>query len=187
MATITAPKTVLAFLDLIAEAEGTSWSAVTKNDGYDIIVNGVDQHEVITDYSAHPFATGRAPIFVSPALYYAKVGLVNKMELADQPPRLARAAIYSTAAGRYQIILPTWAYLTLRAGLSDFTPLSQDKAAIMLLAQRDAMTPITTGDVEVAIDRVSAIWASFPGNDYRQPGVTKEWLLSRYYARLKGL
>jgi len=71
--------------------------------------------------------------------------------------------------------------------LSDFTPLSQDKAAIFLLAQRAAMIPITTGDVGVAIDRVSAIWASFPGNEYKQPGVTKEWLLSRYYAMLKGM
>jgi len=89
MATISAPKTVRAFLDLIAEAEVTSTSAVTKNDGYDIIVNGVDEHEIFTDYSAHPFATGRAPIYVSPPLYYAKVGLVNSMQLAEQPPRLA--------------------------------------------------------------------------------------------------
>ncbi len=187
MAKISAPKTVLAFLDLIAEAEGTSTSAATNYDGYDIIVNGVDEHEIITDYSSHPFATGRAPIYVSPPLYYAKVGLVNKMQLAEQPPRLARAAIYSTAAGRYQIILPTWEYLKMRAGLSDFTPLWQDRAALMLLAQRDAMTPITTGDVEVAIVRVSAVWASFPGNEYKQPGVAKAWLLSRYYAMLKGM
>ena len=47
-----------AFLDLIAYSEGTSTSSVTKNDGYDVIVTGVDGPSIFTDYSDHPFANG---------------------------------------------------------------------------------------------------------------------------------
>ena len=50
-----------AFLDTLAFSEGTSNHPLTVNDGYDVIVTGVDGPEVFTDYSAHPFANGRKP------------------------------------------------------------------------------------------------------------------------------
>ena len=51
---------VLAFLDMLAWAEGTSTSKATKDDGYDVIVKGADGvDETFTDYSANPFSRGR--------------------------------------------------------------------------------------------------------------------------------
>jgi hypothetical protein len=42
---------VCQMLDLLAWSEGTSTSPVTKADGYDVIVTGVDGPEVFTDYA----------------------------------------------------------------------------------------------------------------------------------------
>ncbi|ENB4964857.1 lysozyme, partial [Escherichia coli] len=47
-------KNVKAFLDALAWTEGTSTSRYTKNDGYDIIVDGIDSPHTFTDYSTHP-------------------------------------------------------------------------------------------------------------------------------------
>src|SRR4051794_39787289 len=66
MAAITAEQAggdaLVRFLNLIAFAEGTSTSPYTQNDGYDVIVNGMDGHHEFTDYSEHPFAVGRPGI-----------------------------------------------------------------------------------------------------------------------------
>ncbi|RYM51244.1 lysozyme, partial [Serratia proteamaculans] len=49
-----------AFLDMLAWSEGTLTSPATKNNGYDVIVTGIDKKpEVFTDYSDHPFNKGR--------------------------------------------------------------------------------------------------------------------------------
>lgn len=46
-----------AFGDLLAYSEGTSTSPATRNNGYDVIVTGIDgKPEIFTDYSDHPFA-----------------------------------------------------------------------------------------------------------------------------------
>jgi len=83
-------KTVGAFLDLIGISEGTCTSPATHDAGYDIIVSGIDGPNTFSDYSAHPFAAGRAPIVV----------------------RTAPSLLDSTASGRYQITLPTWREIT---------------------------------------------------------------------------
>ena len=62
MATIQTDAKIAAFLDLIAWSEGTSISPVSKNDGYDVIVSGVDGKHTFNDYGFHPFAHGRADI-----------------------------------------------------------------------------------------------------------------------------
>ena len=147
----------VAFLDLISWSEGTSASKETKCDGYDVIVSGATGPNVFEDFSAHPFAAGRPPIIVR------------------QVPRLL-----STASGRYQIIISTWRTLAQILNLEDFTPLSQDKAALKLLAQAGAVAELNAGQVEAAITSASSIWASFPGNNYNQSGKTMQELLDKF-------
>lgn len=167
MATIQGQPALAAFLDLIAWSEGTSSEDITQNDGYDVIVTGIAagsdgkmhrHEEIFTDYSDHPFAAGREPVTL-------RIG----------PPPLR-----STASGRYQIIIPTWRTLKEILKLGDFSPLSQDLAAIQLVKGRAAFAAVEAGQIAEAIALCSKEWASFPGNDYGQGGRTVDALLAKY-------
>ena len=155
-------KPVAAFLDLIAHSEGTSTSKNTRDDGYDIIVSGVDGPHTFSDYSAHPFAAGRPPIVVR-----------SKPKLLE-----------STASGRYQITLPTWKNIAAARGLGTFSPQNQDLAAMELLSECHALDLITANNIAAAIEHCCETWASFPGNSYGQGGRTLEWLLEKYAQQL---
>lgn len=57
MARINEYPNILAFLDMLAWAEGTSTHPHTKDDGYDVIVNGDDgdpRPNIMTSYARHP-------------------------------------------------------------------------------------------------------------------------------------
>jgi len=157
------------FCDLIAWSEGCSvagGNTLTQNDGYDIIVQGVgDPHggEIFTDYTDHPFANGR------PA----------KLIVAPGGTRLPEG-LHSTASGRYQFILPTWKSLKAKLDLPDFSPESQDKAAIELLRECCALAQIQAGDISKAVEAAAKIWASLPGNDYGQGGHSLEAVLAEF-------
>jgi muramidase (phage lysozyme) len=158
MATLALNKPIAAFLDLIALSEGTKHNPNTHDDGYDIIVSGVNGPNSFTDYSAHPFAAGRPPIVVT-----------TKPKLLE-----------STASGRYQITLPTWKSITERWTSSVFSPKAQDVAALQLLKECGALTHINSGNITAAIEAACETWASFPGNSYGQGGRTLAWLLQTY-------
>lgn len=130
----------LSFLDLIAWSEGTSTSPITKDDGYDIIVTGVDGFHRFDDYSHHP----------------------------DMLVTVNSRGLKSTAAGRYQQIYFWWLKYRLLLKLPDFSPLSQDKCALQQIREQGAIPYIDSGDIASAITRCSNIWASFPGNTYGQ-------------------
>src|SRR5271167_3939581 len=102
------------FLDLIAFSEGTSNSALTKNNGYDVIVSGMNGPSIFTDYSDHPFAKG---------------GAVQ-----------VRAGLISTAAGRYQILARYFAVYKINLHLPDFGPDSQDAVAIKMINECHAVS-----------------------------------------------
>lgn len=68
-------------------------------------------------------------------------------------------------AGRYQIQLPTWNSIKSAEGLTDFTPQSQDKAAIALIRNRGYLAEIEAGNIEAAID----------GNGQHANGLAYEW------------
>lgn len=152
-----------AFLDLIAWSEGTSASPETVNNGYDVIVSGVDGMHVFTDYSDHPFASGRAPIVVR-----------------------AEPLLTSTASGRYQLLLRWWTPYKAMLRLPDFSPASQDAVAIQQIRERGALPLIEAGNVEAAIAACSNIWASLPNNDYGQPGGHSMQALLAQYTVLSG-
>lgn len=158
MATVKAGKTLQAFLDLIAISEGTSTSPITRADGYDIIVNGIDGPMKFADYSHHPFSLGRAPICV----------------------RMSPTPLYSTASGRYQLILPTWQEISGKYKIGTFSPANQDLAALHLLDECRAAEHIVLLEIPAAIEAAAETWASFPGNLYNQGGNSLNWLLATY-------
>lgn len=132
-----------AFLDMLAVSEGTSTSSITQNDGYDVIVTGVDGPEIFTDYSQHPFV-GR------------------------KPKKINNSGLYSTASGRYQHMLVHWPHYKLQLKLPDFGPASQDVWAIQLIRERSALPLIDSGRFDEAVSRVRNLWASLPGAGYGQ-------------------
>lgn len=75
----------------------------------------------------------------------------------------------SSAAGRYQILARTWDVLKARLNLPDFSPASQDAAAIELIRERGALNDVRAGRVSAAVTKVAKVWASLPGAGYDQP------------------
>jgi len=84
----------------------------------------------------------------------------------DHPRKLQTGGGYtSDAAGRYQFLSTTWDPLAKKLGLEDFSPTSQDKAAIELSRQYDVTQELL--QKEGMSMKVSSFlgrqWASFPG------------------------
>lgn len=76
---------------------------------------------------------------------------------------------YTTAAGAYQFIKPTWDSLQKRLGLTDFSPRSQDLGALELIRQNGALNDVLAGDYNTANKKLGKIWASLPTSTYAQP------------------
>lgn len=148
-----------AFLDMLAVSEGTSTSRFTKCDGYDVIVIGTDGvHELITDFSTHPFATAR------PSKVFNSQGQT------------------SSASGRYQFMKKDWVHYRDALKLPDFGPESQDKWALQLIKERVALPAIDAGNFETAVMRCKNIWASLPGAGYGQHENSMAKLRAAYVA-----
>ena len=102
---------------------------------------------------------------------------------ADHPQQkvwLPRLRVYSTAAGRYQLIRTTWGWVRKAIDLPDFRPENQDRAAILLIKWRKALELIEEGKTEQAIYTCNVEWASLPGDRYGQGANPLEGLLSVY-------
>ena len=135
-----------AFLDMIAFAEGVraGQHSLTRCDGYDVIVTGIDGPEIFTDLTTHPFSGGRPS------------------------KRINSKGLTSNASGRYQFMLRDWGFYKLKLGLPDFGPESQDKWALQLIKERRALDDIEAGHFVVAVGKVANLWASLPGAGYGQ-------------------
>ena len=81
---------------------------------------------------------------------------------------ITKGGITSTAAGAYQILYRTWFTIQQSLGLTDFSPASQDRAAIELIRRRGALEDILTGSLPTAIEKCRKEWASLPGAGYGQ-------------------
>ncbi|WP_427306606.1 glycoside hydrolase family 24 protein [Cupriavidus sp. H39] len=106
---------------------------------------------------------------------------------ADHPRQVVTAMsngkpISSSAAGAYQFLRRTWDTLAGRLGLTDFTPASQDAAAIQLIADAGALGDVDAGRFALAVRKVRKIWASMPGAGYGQPEVALNRLQAAYEA-----
>jgi muramidase (phage lysozyme) len=75
---------------------------------------------------------------------------------------ITAGGITSTAAGKYQFLNKTWVGVANRLKLKDFSPASQDAAAIQLLKDRKAYNLILNGQITEAIYLCSKEWASMP-------------------------
>lgn len=86
----------------------------------------------------------------------------------------------STAAGAYQFLSRTWDECAAAMGLPDFSPASQDKAAVFLIDRRRALDDVLAGRVEQAIAKCAREWASLPGSPYGQPTRSLDEALRTY-------
>jgi muramidase (phage lysozyme) len=86
--------------------------------------------------------------------------------------RVPYGATYSTAAGAYQIVKKTWEWIAQELGLKDFSPASQDMAALALLAYRGALDDVLAGNFDAALRKASKEWASLPYSTAGQPKIS---------------
>lgn len=131
---------VHAMLDVLGFTEGTG-------NNYGKVVNGT-----VLSAPGHPELVGRRNISVDDFTHHPNI-LVQ-----------VRPGLNSTAAGRYQFLGSTWRGL----GMPDFSPQSQDIAAVKLMQQRGMIEPLLRGDVRTAIFRGAPEWASLPKNAQNQ-------------------
>ena len=137
-----------AFLSMIRASEGTSGP-----DGYRTMFG----YRTFTDFSDHP-------------------------RQAVQFTRQSDGAkLWTTAAGAYQLMavspLPgggstrvdTWDRLKAKLQLPDFTPGSQDAAALELVDECGALGDVDAGRLADAVTKCRKVWASLPGAGYGQP------------------
>ena len=133
-----------AFLTMIATSEGTN----RATDPYRVCYR---YRHTIEDFRDHPAVTGEW----------------HGESIADLGPQYAGKI--STAAGRYQIIMPTWLICKAALKLHDFSPRSQDLAALYLVKKRGALANVESGDIAAAVAKCRNEWASLPGGDSGQP------------------
>lgn len=74
----------------------------------------------------------------------------------------------SSATGAYQFLQGTWDGLARNYGFRDFSPYSQDLAAIALLKESGAIPYILRGDYFGGLNAARKVWASLPGAGYNQ-------------------
>lgn len=129
-----------AFLDMIAVSElGRPLIAISDR-GYNVIVGSTAQHpDLFSSYADHP------------------------RKLVD-----LGHGLYSTAAGRYQLLARYYDVYKRQLDLPDFSPASQDAIALQQIREREALDLIERGAFAAAVQRCSNIWASLPGNTYGQ-------------------
>ena len=88
---------------------------------------------------------------------------------ADHPNVKHRVfGITSTAAGAYQFLYSTWKECQRALSLPDFSPASQDQAALYLLKRSGALAAIDAGQFTRAVQLAAPTWASLPGAGYGQ-------------------
>ena len=89
--------------------------------------------------------------------------------------------LWTTAAGAYQLMaispiptggstkVDTWDRLQRKLQLPDFTPASQDAAALELVDECGALGNVDAGELDQAVSKCRRVWASMPGAGYGQP------------------
>ncbi|MBD2452244.1 peptidoglycan DD-metalloendopeptidase family protein [Nostoc sp. FACHB-152] len=149
------PVRMRAFLDVIAYAENSGYASIfEQNGGYNIMFTG----KTFTSYADHPKRKFRS------------------------------GSLVSNAAGRYQFLSgspsPTWENAKRALNLPDFSPISQDKAAVWLIQNRGAYNDVLQGNFDTAISKLNTEWASLPGSPYGQPTKSLSQLREYYKQRL---
>jgi len=131
-------KNRVAFLHMLAISEGTQ--IIGNNQGYDVIVGSTPQKShLFLNFDDHP----RVLVKLSPKLS-------------------------STAAGRYQVLAKYYDAYKKQLGLPDFSPDSQDKIALQMISECNALHLVDAGNFQEAVRACSSHWASLPNSPYGQ-------------------
>ncbi|RNM07699.1 glycoside hydrolase family protein [Dickeya undicola] len=75
----------------------------------------------------------------------------------------------TSAAGRYQFTQKSWDEAASALGLTDFSPRSQDMAALWLIQRAGQLDNVVNGDFMSATNGLGGVWASLPSSPYAQP------------------
>jgi muramidase (phage lysozyme) len=87
----------------------------------------------------------------------------------------------SSAAGRYQINLPSWLEGVKALRLPDFTPPSQDDWTVWKIKSKWALDLVNAGRIAEALATpLHSVWASLPGPKIDQPQRDVAFLLNAY-------
>lgn len=154
---------VAAFLHMIQSSEHAYPQDVLNGVSYGTFYGG----SRFSDFSDHPVNTGE------------KTGV----RLSDARCKASgfKPGCVSTAAGAYQFIKPTWDRIRAQAPrLLDFSPASQDAAALRLLDSIGALGLIQAGDIAQAVAKSSKTWASLPGSLAQQNPRQMAFLVDRF-------
>lgn len=107
---------------------------------------------------------------------------------ADHPRITVNKSGYSSsAAGAYQFIISSWDETKNIMGLKDFSPASQDLAAVGRIMARGALEDVKAGRFETALKKCAREWASLPGSPYGQPVISLETARSVYLSYNGGI
>ena len=113
--------------------------------------------------------------------YQVMFGGAKFDSFADHPrQKHTFGTLTSTAAGAYQFLSRTWDECRDVLGLPDFSPDSQDRAAVFLIKRRGALDDVEAGRITEAINKCGREWASLPGSPYGQPVQTLAGALKVY-------
>jgi muramidase (phage lysozyme) len=129
------------------------------------------------------YSEGTSTIQDSDNGYNVLVGGSLFHSYADHPRRhiyCKRLNVWSTAAGRYQILEKYYDAYKRMLGLYDFSPYAQDRIAIQLIKECDATVDITLGNIKQAMYRCRSRWASLPNSGYGQHENKQTELLMSY-------
>jgi len=137
------------------------------------------------------------------ALYGSRPGALRTFASFADHPRIAQRisdtdARWTSAAGRYQFMavspipgggftrLDTWDRIRRKLGLPDFSPASQDAAALALIAERGALADVDAGRLLDAVRKCRAEWASLPGANYAGQGMRSQSFVIAAYQQAGG-
>lgn len=155
-----------AVLYMVRSCEHTG-AAVASGQDYQTFYGGT----LFWDMSDHPCNTGELQGVPLPSQVCINAGFAD-------------GVCVSTAAGGYQITKPTWKDFRGTPGnadyLPDFTPESQDAAALRIMAKIGALPLIDAGNITAAIPVLGKRWASLPGAVGKQGQRSLAFVMSKF-------
>lgn len=132
-------KNLEAFYTTISVSEGTE---LIGDHGYNCLFGSTPENpKLFTSYADHP-------------------------NISTFIPKLG---VFTTAAGRYQILAHNYASYKKLLSLPDFSPSSQDAIAKQMIAECGALQAVYAGRLTEAVTKCASRWASFPTSTYGQP------------------